>query len=220
LLPAHITGLAIAMLLYSNEQLFPIAFAAAVASGSKYIFTVITEKGRRHFLNPSNTGIAVTLVLFPWVGIAPPYQFTENISGIADWGFFLFICMLGTFLNARFTKKIPLIIGWITFFILQAVIRSWIFDTPLVAALGPITGVVFLLFTFYMITDPGTTPFKPKYQVLFGASVAIVYGVLMASNIVFGLFFSLFIVCSLRGLYLVYVNRPAKVTTSKKLTSI
>jgi hypothetical protein len=72
LLPAHITGLAVAMLLYANERLAPIAFAAAVAISSKVLIRVPTGHGVRHCLNPSNTGIAVTLLLFPWVGIAPP----------------------------------------------------------------------------------------------------------------------------------------------------
>ena len=32
-------------------------------------------------MNPSNFGIAIVLLLFPWVAIAPPYHFTENLSG-------------------------------------------------------------------------------------------------------------------------------------------
>ncbi|NES68702.1 MAG: enediyne biosynthesis protein UnbU, partial [Okeania sp. SIO2D1] len=77
LLSAHITALAVAMLLYANERLFPIAFATAVAISSKAIFRL--PEGKRHFFNPSNFGITITLLLFPWVGIAPPYQFTENL---------------------------------------------------------------------------------------------------------------------------------------------
>lgn len=204
LLSPHITGLAVAMLLYANENLLPIAFAAAVANGSKYIFNVKTERGARHFFNPSNTGISVTLLAFPWVGITPPYQFTENISGYGDWGFVIFICILGTFLNARFTKRIPLIAAWLIGFFLQAWLRNWYFDTSVVAGLNPMTGLAFLLFTFYMVSDPGTTPFKTRGQIIFGASVALVYALLVMFHVVFGLFFSLFIVCSIRGAYLYY----------------
>ncbi|MDQ2695286.1 MAG: enediyne biosynthesis protein UnbU, partial [Pseudomonadota bacterium] len=130
------------------------------------------------------------------------YQFTENISGAWDWllpGIFI---GLGTFLNARFTRKIPLILAWVGGFFLQALIRSWWFGTPLAAGLNPMLGVAFLLFTFYMVTDPATTPFKPACQVLFGASVAAIYGVLMALHVVFGFFFALFIVCGVRGAWL------------------
>jgi hypothetical protein len=205
LLSPHITGLAIAMLLYSNENLLPIAFAAAVANGSKYIFNVTTERGARHFFNPSNTGISMTLLAFPWVGIAPPYQFSENITGYGDWGFVVFICILGTFLNARFTKRMPLIAAWLVGFFIQAWLRNGYFDTSIVAALNPMTGLAFLLFTFYMVSDPGTTPFKTRDQIIFGSSVALVYALLVMLHVVFGLFFSLFIVCSLRGAYLYYL---------------
>jgi hypothetical protein len=51
-----------------------------------------------------------------------------------------------------------------------------------------------------MITDPGTTPFKPRAQFIFGASVGIVYGVLMVFNVVYTLFFAVTIVCATRGL--------------------
>lgn len=200
LLPGHITALAVSMLLYSNERFFPILFATAVAVGSKYIFRVTIGNAKRHFMNPSNIGISTTLILFPWVGIAPPYHFVENISGIADWILPALIIISGTFLNFKFTKKIPLIIGWVTAFAFQAVFRSVLFGTPLVPPLLPMTGVAFVLFTFYMVSDPATTPYKKFDQFLFGVSVALAYGFLLMFHIVFGLFFSLAIVCSLRGI--------------------
>ena len=217
LLPAHITSLAIAMLLYANEQLWPIAFATAVAIGSKAIFRVNVGKGTRHFLNPSNFGITLTLLLFPWVGIAPPYQFTENLYGWGDWILPVIIVCSGTFLNARFTQKLPLIAAWVGGFFLQAWLRSYWFDTPLVAGLLPMTGVAFVLFTFYMISDPGTTPLKPLDQITFGISVAFAYGILMACHIVFGMFFGLTLVCVGRGLLLYLQTLTAKVTSQKVL---
>lgn len=201
LLPAHITGLAVAMLLYANDQLFPIAFATSVAIGSKAIFHAPIGNRSRHFLNPSNFGITLTLLLFPWVGIAPPYQFTENLDGAADWILPGIIVISGTFLNAKFTRRLPLIGAWVGGFVIQAVVRSLIFGTPIMAALMPITSVAFVLFTFYMVTDPGTSPLNTKEQVLFGGAVAVGYGMLMLSHIVFGFFFSLTAVCLLRGLW-------------------
>jgi hypothetical protein len=62
LLSAHITGLAVAMLLYACDQVWPIAFAASLAVASKYVFRVKVRDPNtanpvtRHFLNPSNTG--------------------------------------------------------------------------------------------------------------------------------------------------------------------
>jgi Na+-translocating ferredoxin:NAD+ oxidoreductase RnfD subunit len=204
LLSAHITGLAVGMLLYAAEQLWAVAFAASFAIASKYLLRApVGPKGAtRHFLNPSNFGIAVTLILFPTVGIAQPYQFAENIHGAIDWLLPLLIVGTGTMINRKFTGRLPLIAAWLTGFAAQAAIRAALFDTPLAAGLAPMTGFAFVLFTFYMVTDPATTPEKPREQRLFGLAVAGVYGALMAAHVVFGLFFALVIVTGVRGLYL------------------
>ena len=206
LLPAHITGLAVAMLLYANDRLWPIAFASAVAIGSKAIFRV----GTRHFFNPSNFGITVTLLLFSWVGIAPPYHFTENLVGVGSWILPGVMIISGTFLNARFTHKLPLIGAWLGGFMLQALVRSWLFGTPVVAAWLPMTGVAFLLYTFYMVTDPATSPSGTRGQIVFGLGVACAYAVLMMAHVVFGLFFALTIVCAVRGGILYWQARQVR----------
>jgi len=199
LLSAHITGLAVGMLLYTNARMWPVAFAAAAAVASKTLFRTPVGTGSRHFFNPSNFGISLTLVLFPWIGIAPPYHFTENLVGAGDWILPGIIIVSGTFLNARFTKRLPLIAAWLGCFVLQAFLRHWFLGARLAPALLPMTGVAFILYTFYMVTDPATTPSSTRAQMTFGAAVAFTYGLLMASHIVFGLFFALSIVCTLRG---------------------
>lgn len=199
LLPAYITGLACAMLLYANSELWPIVFAATVAVGSKYVLRVKINGRARHFLNPSNIGIVATLLLFHWVGIAPPYQFTEWVRGPFGWLIPLAILASGTMLNAKLTKKMPLIAAWVGVFALQAVVRTAIEHTATISALLVMTGTVFVLFTNYMITDPGTTPVRPWHQAAFGAAAAVTYGLLVYLHIVFGLFFCLVIVCALRG---------------------
>jgi Na+-translocating ferredoxin:NAD+ oxidoreductase RnfD subunit len=139
------------------------------------------------------------LLLFPWVGIAPPYEFTEWISGPWDALVPALLLVAGTMLNATLTRKIPLILGWTGGFVAQALVRDVFTDISLVSALLPVTGVAFVLFTNYMITDPGTTPVSTRNQVAFGVATAATYGVLVAAHVVFGLFFALVIVCALRG---------------------
>jgi Na+-translocating ferredoxin:NAD+ oxidoreductase RnfD subunit len=202
LLSAHISGLAVAMLLYANDRLAVVAFAAVAAIASKAVFRAPVAGGTQHYFNPSNFGITLTLLLFPWVGIAPPYHFTENLHGVGDWVLPAVIVLSGSFLNARFTHRIPLILAWVSGFALQAWVRSALFETPLTAALLPMTGVAFILFTFYMVTDPATSPNEPRAQVMFGAAVAAAYGLLVSAHIVFGLFFALSAVCVLRGVAL------------------
>lgn len=205
LLSAHITGLAVAMLLYANDRLWPIAFAAGVAIGSKTIFRATTGMTAgvarsRHYLNPSNFGITTTLLCFPWVGIAQPYHFTENLHGAGNWILPAIIACSGSLLNWRYTRRLPLLVTWVLVFATQAIVRSQVYGTPLVAPLLPMTGVAFMLFTCYMVTDPATTPSGVRGQIAFGAAVALCYGLLVINHVVFGLFFALSIVTAARGL--------------------
>lgn len=203
LLPGHISALAVGMLVYANDRLWVVAFAVSVAITSKILFRAPVGGGKyRHFFNPSNFGITVALLLFSWVSISPPYHFTENLDRIGDWLLPSIIVVTGSLLNARFTRRVPLILAWLIGFVAQAVIRSVIFETPLVAGLLPMTGLPFVLYSFYMVTDPATTPFRTRGQIAFGAGVAAVYGLLLVGHIVFGLFFALTIVCALRAVHL------------------
>jgi Na+-translocating ferredoxin:NAD+ oxidoreductase RnfD subunit len=217
LLSAHISGLACAMLLYTNERFGPVIFASVVAICSKCLLRAPVGNGTRHFFNPSNFGITITLLAFSWVSVAPPYQFTENMTGVGDWILPAVIVCTGTFLNARFTHRLPLIAAWLSGFVAQAAVRSVIFDTPFEAGLVPMTGVAFILYTFYMVTDPATTPEGRREQIAFGFSVAAVYGLLMVTHIVFGLFFALTTVCAVRGLFM-YATRWVKREAREEIT--
>jgi len=215
LLSAHITGLACAMLLYSNSRLMPVVFASAVAIASKAVFRVALENGSRHFLNPSNFGITATLLLFPWVGIAPPYHFSENIHGLGSWILPGIIVLSGSFLNIRFTRRFCVALGWVGGFFAQALLRNLIFGSSLSGALMPMTGVAFVLFTFYMVTDPATTPCTSRGQLLFGSLVAGLYGLLVTVHVVFGFFFALTLVSLARGITL-YAQKRLKATAAER----
>ncbi|MGA6166341.1 enediyne biosynthesis protein [Amycolatopsis magusensis] len=202
LFPAHITSLAVNMLTYPNDQILVMLFGIVVAVGAKWVLRAPVRGRLRHYMNPSNFGIAVILLVFPWASIAPPYHFTENVSGVIDWLIPVLIIVAGTMLNAKLTGRMWLIFGWLSFFVLQSVVRGWLLDTAILGALGTMTGVAFVLFTNYMITDPGTSPSKPASQFAFGAGVATLYGVLTGAGIAYGLFFATAAVCLIRGGFL------------------
>lgn len=218
LLPAHISGMAVSMLLYCGDLLLPFAFASAVAIASKALLTVKINNSERHFLNPSNSGIALTVLLFPTIAPIMPWQFTENLS--SNWGsvFAVIVIVLGTYMNWYYAKRMPLVLAWVAAFAIQGVIRCLIHGLPLVVGVVPITGVSFLLFTFYMITDPGATPSDRREQVIFGATTAAVYCLLVLAHIGFAFFYALFIVSFCRGLFLYLretrLSAEAPLTTS------
>lgn len=216
LLAAHITGCALVMLLFISDRIDLFVVVAVIAISSKYVFQVHTAGGKKHFFNPSNLGITAGLLLFSGsVSIAPPYQFTEGLGPVGDVALPVFLACLGLFINFIFTGKLPLIFAWIGGFVAQAVVRALLVeDTTLAGAVAPLTGMAILLFTLYMVTDPGTTPRSTSGQITFGLSVAAVYGVLMVFHVTFGVFFALTIVCLGRGALLWWENRLRVARTS------
>jgi hypothetical protein len=201
LLPAHITSLACNMLLYANNQILPIIFAVFVGVAGKHAFQAPVNGRMRHFMNPSNLGISAALVCFgSWVSIAPPYEFTEKADTLFRVMIPLIIATAGTVINGVLTKRVALIVGWVGGFFIQALVRHAIWHVALFSAFGPATGVAFVLYTNYMISDPGTTPSKPRNQFMFGSFVALSYAVLMVANVTYTLFFATVVACGIRGI--------------------
>jgi hypothetical protein len=198
-----IPGFACGMLLYANERLWPLIFAVVLSIGSKVILRAPVGNGHtQHIFNPSNLGVAATLVLFPDVGFAPPYHFTENITGLWDWIVPMIVLISGIIIHGLFTGRLPLVGAWIVAFMLQGIVRANIFGTPFFVPLMPMTSAAFIVFTLYMIPDPATTPLNPWRQVFFGVAVAFIYAFIQIAHLVFGLFFALVAVCAIRGLSL------------------
>jgi hypothetical protein len=216
LLPAHITALAVNMLIYVNDRIWVMMFAVTLAVSSKWVLRVPVRGKMRHYMNPSNLGILMVLVLFPWGSIAPPYHFTEHLNNVGSYILVGIILFSGTMLNAMLTQRMYLIAGWLSFFALQAVVRGLVFHTAIPSALLVMSGVAFILYTNYMVTDPGTTPSKPASQFAFGAGVAIVYAVFMLVHIAYGLFFATAIVCAVRGGFLWSLHFVEKARTERE----
>ena len=175
-------------------------FGVGLAICSKVIFRAPVGDGKtQHIFNPSNLGIVATLLLFPSIGVAPPYHFTENLTGMWHWVLPGIVLATGIIVHALFTGRLMLVLTWLVAFIIQGQLRSWYFGTSWIVPLTPMTSAAFMVFTLYMIPDPATTPVKPLRQVLFGIAIAAVYGMLLVNHVVYGLFIALAIVCAMRG---------------------
>ncbi|MGW3350152.1 enediyne biosynthesis protein [Nonomuraea rubra] len=222
LLPAHITSIALNMLTYVNDQVLVMMFGVTVAVGAKWVLRAPVRGRLRHFMNPSNLGIAVILLIFPWASIAPPYHFTENVYNPIDWIIPAVIIVGGTMLNGKLTGRMWLIGAWVGGYALQAIVRGLLIDDiSILGGLSMMTGVAFILFTNYMITDPGTTPSRPLSQVAFGGGVALVYGLLMGMNIPYGIFFATAAVCLIRGgfLWALHIVEQARALDAARVTA-
>src|SRR5580700_1564471 len=158
---AYITGISVGILIRSPE-FWPYALTSAIAITSKY---VIRWRGR-HLWNPSNLAICAMLLL------APEFIATLSIQwGNAIWPM-LVVWVLGAFITWR-VKRFHITATYVVSFIALAGVRTLITGHPFLAEVAPITGPMYQLFIFFMITDPKTTVKSKSGQCLVAFLVAV-----------------------------------------------
>jgi Na+-translocating ferredoxin:NAD+ oxidoreductase RnfD subunit len=159
---AYITGISVGILIRSPE-FWPYALTSAIAITSKY---VIRWRGR-HLWNPSNFAICAMLL------IAPEFIATLSIQwGNTIWPM-LVVWVLGAFITWR-VKRFHITATYVVSFIVFAVVRAAITGHPILSEVAPITGPMYQLFIFFMITDPKTTVRSKLGQSVVAFFVALV----------------------------------------------
>jgi enediyne biosynthesis protein E5 len=169
---AYISGISVGILVRSPEY-WPFALTSAIAITSKY---VLRWRGR-HLWNPSNFAICAMLLL------APEYFATLSVQwGNTVWPM-LEVWTLGALIVYR-VKRFHITATYVVSFLVLAALRSQITGHPFLAEVAPITGPMYQLFIFFMITDPKTTV-TPKWgQYLVAVLIAVVEMLLrLAENI-------------------------------------
>jgi Na+-translocating ferredoxin:NAD+ oxidoreductase RnfD subunit len=142
---AYISGISVGILVRSPD-FWPYALCSAIAITSKY---VVRWKGR-HLWNPSNLGIVALLIL------APDYVSTLSVQwGNTLWPM-LVVWLLGAMIVWR-VKRLHITAVYVASFLLLSLLRSGITGDAFLAEVAPITGPMYQLFIFFMITDPKTT---------------------------------------------------------------
>jgi Na+-transporting NADH:ubiquinone oxidoreductase subunit NqrB len=179
---AYISGISVGILLRS-PALWPFALCSVLSIMSKYVLRV---KGR-HLWNPSNFGICVLLFLAP-----------ETVAALTiQWGNFIWpllvIWILGSVIIWR-AKRIHISVTYVLSFFAFAVLRSWITGDPWRSEISPITGPMYQLFVFFMITDPKTTVKSKKWQCVVVFLVAFVEMLLRLNHVVYAPLYALFLV--------------------------
>ena len=179
---AYISGISVGILVRSPE-FWPYALCSAIAITSKY---VIRWKGR-HLWNPSNLAISAMLLL------APDYVATLSVQwGNTIWPM-LIVWLLGALIVMR-VKRFHITATYVLAFVGLAFGRSLITGHPFLAEVAPITGPMYQLFIFFMITDPKTTV-KPRWaQCLVAFMIAVVEMGLRLGESVHAPYFALAIV--------------------------
>ena len=179
---AYISGISVGILLRS-PAFWPYALCSVLSIMSKYVLRV---KGR-HLWNPSNFGICVLLFLAP-----------ETVAALSvQWGNFkwplIVIWTLGSIIIWR-AKRIHISATYVASFFAFAFLRSYITGDSWWAEVAPITGPMYQLFVFFMVTDPKTTVKSKKWQCIVVFFVALVEMLLRLNHVVHAPLYALFLV--------------------------
>jgi hypothetical protein len=179
---SYISGISVGILIRS-PAFWPYALCGAVSIMSKY---VIRWKGR-HLWNPSNFAICAMLLLAPEAVSTLSIQWGNDIWPL------LIVWTLGAFIMYR-VKLFHITATYVVSFLAFAALRSLITGHVFLAEVAPITGPMYQLFIFFMITDPKTTV-KPKWaQCLVAFLVAAMEMVLRLAENIHAPFYALTIV--------------------------
>ncbi|MBV9865512.1 MAG: RnfABCDGE type electron transport complex subunit D [Abitibacteriaceae bacterium] len=202
---AYVSGISVGILIRS-PYFWPYALCSMIAIASKYVIRV---KGR-HIWNPSNFAI-VMMLWIAWDQVATLSQQWDN----RFWAMAI-IWTVGSLIIWRL-KRFHICATYVVSFLAFGLVRSLIEHQYYVTEISPITGPMYQLFIFFMITDPKTTV-RPKWgQCAVAFTIAAVEAVLrLNSNIhlsVHAPYYALFIVGPIANLIEIWYtsrrNRPS-----------
>jgi Na+-translocating ferredoxin:NAD+ oxidoreductase RnfD subunit len=170
-------------ILVRSPAFWPYALCALLSITSKYVLRV----NGKHIWNPSNFGIVAMFLLA-----------SDTVAGLSiQWGNFLWpmlvIWTLGSFIIWRL-RRFHISATYVVSFAMFALLRSWITGDPWRSEMSPITGPMYQLFIFFMITDPKTTVSSKTGQCIVVFFVAAVESVLRLHQVVYAPFYALFAV--------------------------
>jgi hypothetical protein len=180
-LSAFVTSMG-TLLLCDSPKVWPYALVAALSILSKHWI----KSNGKHVFNPNNFGVIVAVLLFPAVVTIVPGRWGGNPWGIAA------IFALG-WLVAYKARRAGVAGAYIGAFAAGVLIRHLVYGANMITLAAPMTGAGFQLFTFYMVTDPKTSPASLRGQLAFGAVVGALDSALRQQQVNNAPFLALFI---------------------------
>ena len=185
---AYVSGISIGILVRSPE-FWPYALCALIAITSKYL---IRWKGR-HLWNPSNFAIAVMLIIASETVSTLSIQWDNRVWAMA------IIWALGSYIIYNL-KRFHICAVYVSSFVAFAALRALMsggtggFSGEFWNEVAPITGPMYQLFIFFMITDPKTTVGSKKWQCIVVFFVAVAEHILRLNQNIHAPYYALFTV--------------------------
>src|SRR5262245_2214049 len=182
---AYISGISAGILIRS-PFLWPYFFTSFISILSKYVLRL---KGR-HIWNPTNFGVSAVVLLAPATVTVLSIQWGNAVAPMAV------IWLLGAVIVWR-VGRAHISATYVAAFFVFSFVRSAITGIPWLATVAPITGPMYQLFIFFMVTDPKTTVRSKKWQCIVVVIVAFVEMLMRLAEVVYAPFYALFVVGSI-----------------------
>ncbi len=147
-------------LLLRTDHLAVVALASFVAIGSKFVI----RWQNKHVFNPTN--LALAFMIAGGLGWMSPGQW-----GQVAWFGFLIAC-LGSLVVTR-AARADVTLAFLAFYIGLLFARALWLGDPLTIPLHQIESGALLIFSFFMISDPKTTPDSRSGRVVYALIVAL-----------------------------------------------
>ncbi|MEO5904843.1 MAG: hypothetical protein ABIQ55_12590 [Gemmatimonadaceae bacterium] len=143
---AYISGISLTLLIKpQGGALWPFALGGFLAISSKYVL----RYRENHLWNPTNFAIAILLLAAPDRVSVLSHQFGNDVmTNLVIWTFGLIIAARVGVLHITLT--------YVASFLLLNGLRAVALGQPPLPEIAPITGPMYQLFIFFMITDPRT----------------------------------------------------------------
>ena len=182
---AYISGISAGILIRS-PFMWPYFFTSFISILSKYVLRL---KGR-HIWNPTNFGVSAIVLLAPATVTVLNIQWGNAVAPM------VVIWLLGAVIVWR-VGRAHISATYVAAFFVFSFVRSALTGVPWLATVAPITGPMYQLFIFFMITDPKTTVRSKKWQCVVVVMVAFVEMLMRLAEVVYAPFYALFVVGSI-----------------------
>jgi hypothetical protein len=179
---AYISGIS-AGILVRSPFLWPYFLTSLISITSKYDLRF----PGRHVWNPTNFGVSAVVFLAPATVTVLSVQWGNVVAPM------VIIWLLGSVIVWR-VGRFHISATYVASFLLFSFVRTAITGTPWLANVAPITGPMYQLFIFFMVTDPKTTVRSKRGQCLVVFLVAFVEMLMRLAEIVYAPFYALFLV--------------------------
>lgn len=190
---AYISGISVGILIRS-PFFWPFALCSALSITSKYVL----RAKDRHIWNPSNFGVSAMLLLAPFAVASLSIQWGNNLLPM------VVIWILGSIIIYRL-GRFHITLTYVVSFLAFGLVRTFFTGHSFLAEIAPITGPMYQLFIFFMITDPKTTVRSSiRAQCVVAFLVACAEMVLRLFEVIHAPYYALFIVGPIANLVDIY----------------